>query len=78
MAVNPENTSQLCSGCGELVKKSLAQRVHSCKKCGLVIDRDVNAAKNILARVGPADAKSCNGADLSANYPAKGVRTLQK
>ena len=48
--VNPKNTSQHCSGCGVIVKKSLAVRMHKCAKCGLVIDRDVNAARNILAR----------------------------
>lgn len=47
--VDPKNTSQECSGCGEIVRKSLSQRVHSCA-CGLTLDRDVNAARNILAR----------------------------
>ena len=46
--VNPRNTSQNCSGCGELVPKSLAVRTHSCPSCGLVIDRDFNASLNIL------------------------------
>ncbi len=45
------NTSQMCSGCGEKVEKSLAIRTHACPYCGLVIDRDENAAKNIC-RVG--------------------------
>lgn len=49
--VNPRNTSQACSGCGTLVPKTLAVRTHSCPACGLVIDRDWNAAKNILAAV---------------------------
>jgi putative transposase len=48
--VNPKNTSQMCL-CGEMVKKTLAVRVHNCTKCGLVMDRDTLAAKNIL-RVG--------------------------
>jgi putative transposase len=48
VAVNPANTSQRCSGCGELVQKDLSVRVHSCPLCGLVLDRDVNAARNIL------------------------------
>ncbi len=52
--VNPAGTSQICSGCGETVKKSLSVRVHSCPFCGLVIDRDHNAAKNILLRAGSA------------------------
>jgi putative transposase len=40
--------SQTCSGCGYVEKKQLAERVHDCKKCGLVLDRDVNAALVIL------------------------------
>ena len=47
--VNPAGTSQKCSGCGETVQKPLFERVHSCRKCGLITDRDVNAARNILA-----------------------------
>jgi len=50
ITVNPRNTSQLRSGCGEIVKKSLSERVHTCPHCDLVLDRDVNAARNILAR----------------------------
>ena len=46
--VDPRNTSQKCSQCGEIVKKSLAVRVHKCPHCGLVLDRDINAAINIL------------------------------
>lgn len=43
-------TSQDCSGCGERVKKSLADREHRCIGCGLVLHRDHNAAINILGR----------------------------
>ncbi len=46
--VNPQGTSQMCSGCGEIVEKSLSVRIHSCSGCGLVLDRDHNAAINIL------------------------------
>jgi len=48
--VNPNGTSQVCSRCGCLpdVPKTLADRIHSCPHCGLVVDRDVNAARNIL------------------------------
>jgi putative transposase len=46
--VNPYNTSQHCSGCGQLVRKPLEERTHTCPHCGLVIDRDHNAAINIL------------------------------
>src|SRR5215469_14010464 len=41
-------TTQRCSGCGAYVQKSLSVRTHLCPHCGLVEDRDVNAAKNIL------------------------------
>jgi putative transposase len=47
--VNPRNTSQMCSGCGEIAEKDLSVRIHSCEGCGLVLDRDHNAAINILA-----------------------------
>ncbi len=47
VAVNPAYTSQECSNCGTVVKKSLSMRTHVCK-CGFVLDRDWNAAINIL------------------------------
>jgi putative transposase len=46
--VNPYNTSQDCSGCGVIVQKALTIRVHQCPHCDLTLDRDVNAALNIL------------------------------
>ena len=49
IAVNPKNTTQACSGCGEIVPKDLSVRVHDCPHCGLVMDRDLNAALNILS-----------------------------
>ena len=47
IAVNPAYTSQECSNCGTHIKKSLSMRTHICK-CGFVLDRDWNAAINIL------------------------------
>ena len=47
IAVPPAFTSQDCSGCGERVPKSLSVRTHVCPSCGLVLDRDANAARNI-------------------------------
>ena len=46
--VNPKYTSQACSGCGQVRKKELSERWHSCD-CGTELDRDHNAALNILA-----------------------------
>lgn len=49
VAVNPAYTSQECSNCGTMIKKSLSMRTHVCQ-CGFVLDRDYNAALNILSR----------------------------
>ncbi|NMC34026.1 MAG: IS200/IS605 family element transposase accessory protein TnpB, partial [Veillonellaceae bacterium] len=46
--VDARYTSQKCSQCGIMVPKTLADRVHHCPKCGLEMDRDVNASLNIL------------------------------
>ena len=52
--VDARYTSQACSGCGRIEKKRLSERWHSCG-CGTELDRDVNAAVNVLnkARCGP-------------------------
>ena len=48
--VAPHGTSQACSGCGCVVPKDLGVRWHSCPHCGCELDRDHNAARNILQR----------------------------
>jgi len=48
--VNPWGTTQRCSRCGNMVEKALSERIHACPYCGLVMDRDLNAALNILER----------------------------
>lgn len=58
-AVKPTRTSQICSGCSSIVVKSLSVRSHRCSDCGLVLDRDVNAACNILALGRSAWALTC-------------------
>ena len=45
--VDPRGTSQRCSGCGARVPKKLSVRIHACPYCGIVLDRDENAARNI-------------------------------
>jgi putative transposase len=47
--VNPRNTSKMCSRCGVLAEIDLSVRIFHCLSCGLVLDRDHNAAINILA-----------------------------
>ena len=62
IAVAPQYTSQDCSACGNTVKKSLSVRTHVCG-CGTVLDRDHNAALNILAK----GLKARAGINLSLN-----------
>lgn len=46
--VNPRNTSQRCSNCGHINKITRGIKVYKCAYCGMVMDRDINGAKNIL------------------------------
>jgi putative transposase len=46
--VNPAYTSQTCSACRHRQEMPLSVRIYECPSCGLVIDRDHNASKNIL------------------------------
>jgi len=46
--VDPKGTSQRCSVCGMVVKKSLEVRVHNCPNCGIILQRDYNSALEIL------------------------------
>ena len=50
--VSPHNTSQMCSECDELREPRLKpnEKIFDCFKCGLKLNRDINAAKNILKR----------------------------
>ena len=59
--VNPRHTSQVCSGCGVMPDErlTLGDRTYVCLHCGLVLDRDVNAAQNVL-RVGLSDLSGGN------------------
>jgi putative transposase len=68
VAVPPQYTSQNCSSCGKQVVKTLSQRTHHCGHCGTVLDRDHNAALNILAKglnmAGQAKIHACGEFDL--------------
>jgi putative transposase len=77
-AVPPAYTSQDCSGCGERVPKSLSMRTHVCTNCGLILDRDENAARNIQwlgqrLRGVPAMAGGMNREPVGLE-PLRGVR----
>jgi putative transposase len=90
VAVPPHYTSQNCSNCGEIVKKSLSIRTHVCTHCGHTQDRDWNAARNILEKglrttghVGTSslelenasgDIDLCLGGETPLNKPSRGKR----
>lgn len=67
--VAARDTSQLCSRCGNKATLGLEQRTFACACCGLSLDRDVNAAQNILARAtaGPAGSYACG--DKASTLP---------
>lgn len=46
--VNPRNTTKMCSNCGNIQKVPLWERTYKCQKCNFILDRDTNAARNIL------------------------------
>ena len=48
--VEPKDTTRRCSACSAIRDISLGERTYSCMVCGLRIDRDINAARNILHR----------------------------
>ena len=84
--VNPINTTQECSGCGTKVPKELRDRQHECPHCGLSVDRDLNAARNILNRAGAGpglhNVAGC-GVRAGGNFgmyvaPGRNAETLPK
>src|SRR5262249_32317641 len=62
-------TSQRCSRCGAYVQKSLSVRTHLCPSCGLVEDRDVNAAKNIVRAGAPPSGTGADGLPVELRSP---------
>ena len=62
--VDPRGTSRRCSGCGAEPDrpKTLGERVHGCDGCGLVLDREVNAIRNVPQLVqGPGTGREACG-----------------
>lgn len=61
--IDPRNTSQTCSGCGSKAKRRLgsADRIFACSQCGLVLDRDRNAARNLDPGVAGTGATPTKG-----------------
>ncbi|NEU75336.1 IS200/IS605 family element transposase accessory protein TnpB [Hassallia byssoidea VB512170] len=85
VAVPPHYTSQNCSNCGKVVKKTLSTRTHNCQHCGYTQDRDWNAARNILEKAlrtaGHVVTNASGETDQylgDANPPSKSTRGKRK
>jgi putative transposase len=88
IAVPPHYTSQNCSNCGHVVKKTLSTRTHACLHCGHIQDRDHNAARNILEKAlstaghvgtyASGDIDLCLGEEIPLNKPSRGKRKPKK
>ena len=67
--VDPKNTSKDCSRCGTCVPKELWERQHDCPSCGLSMDRDLNAAINILMRAtgGTSGSNACGDVSIETS-----------
>ena len=66
--VNPNGTTQQCSQCGNVVEKNLSVRIHDCPFCGLLMDRDLNASRNIL-RIGRESPESKPEREKASTQP---------
>lgn len=82
--VEPRGTTQECSQCGTVVPKDISVRIHACPICGLTIDRDLNAARNVLQRalkdatsgVGRTHGNACGGVGCDLSETGSPNRTL--
>ena len=75
VAVAPHGTSLECSACGEIVAKSLSIRTHVCQ-CGCVMDRDENAAVNILRKALGVVGHTIVSSESRASVKASGDENL--
>jgi len=82
IGVPPHYTSKACSACGAMMKKSLSVRTHICPSCGVVLDRDQNAALNILAfavaLVGTLGHRETSSSEENASGQTASTRTPKR
>ena len=72
--VDPKGTSQHCWECLNRVSKSLSQRWHSCRLCGLELDRDYNSAL-LIQKIG---LLSTQGEDITSVKTAVRVSLIEE
>ncbi len=74
--VDARNTSKECSKCGAINEVALSDRIYVCCACGLRMDRDINAAINILHRATTAGLAGSNACEnLVTTHPEMDVQT---
>ncbi len=56
--VDARNTSKECSNCGNIMDMPLSMREYNCDRCGMRLDRDINASINILKRAREGHSQS--------------------
>ena len=72
-------SSKTCSACGSVkAKLSLGERTYVCEECGLVMDRDLNAAINIMVAGSAPETLNAHGADVRPTGPTASGRTAKK
>ena len=80
--VNPSMTTQQCSNCGQLVRKTLSERIHNCPYCGLTLPRDHNSAitvkKRALETLGMDDPESTPAEMKPLPTPYYGLASIVK
>jgi len=69
--VDPKDTSKTCSRCGKTKEMPLCERTYVCDSCGLVVDRDLNASMNILARATAGHAGSYASGEITSTSAEK-------
>lgn len=75
--VDPRHTSQRCSACGAVDRKSRKGPRYHCRSCGFQLDADLNAARNIAARHTAAAGMSGRGG-LPVNQPSCGETASER
>ncbi|MBM0224282.1 transposase [Micromonospora sicca] len=75
-------SSKTCSGCGTVkTKLALSERTYTCTTCGLVLDRDVNAARNLAAlavTVAGSGPETRNGRGADRKTPLAGLVAVKR
>jgi len=78
VCVDPRGTTQMCSGCGTIVPKTLKDRRHECPNCGLSLHRDINASFNVLYRALEAVATAGRAGSQACGNNVRPLKPLAK